>query len=310
METNLTQKKKQSNWLTRISIIISLVSMVLCIFLFVGQQKTTNKIEMQETSMKRIQRTGVLRVAYGGFPPYTVVNLNETDPNKQVSGFVVDMINEIVRQSDGLIKKVEWVRLNWGTYKVDMDSKRFDVLADAVYYNIPKAIDYIFTEPFSYFGIACAVVKKDDNRFNVFEDLNRSDIKISYALGYVSGPYAMRYLEKPEFIPVEVGDNAFGQLDYVINNRADVAIQDVPTVVQYVNEHKNVVKALWVKNPPSSVAAGFLLRKTDIDLRDFLNVCMINMKVDGTLKKLDEQYNSFGHFEKIDMIQGQGLKNE
>lgn len=306
----LNIKKKDNARNNSLHIIFSTLAVIACIIsLFLtAYRPSAGKSQTEETALQRIKRTKTLRVAYGGFPPYTIVNLNETDSNRQVSGFVVDMINEIVLQSEGQIEKVEWVRLNWETYKADMDSKRFDFLADAVYYNVPKAFDYDFTVPFSYFGIACAIVKKDDNRFNVFEDLNRSDIKISYALGYVSGPYAMKYLDKPEFVPVEVGDNAFAQLDYVINNRADVAIQDVPTVIQYAKEHRDTVKALWIQNPPSSVAAGFLLRKEDNDLKNFLNICIQNMKADGFLYKLDKKYHALGHLEQLSLIQGEGLK--
>src|SRR5437016_1905276 len=53
-----------------------------------------------ESSLARIKRTRVLKAAYSGFKPYTIINPNEQDPNKRVSGFCVDLMKEMAtRQS-------------------------------------------------------------------------------------------------------------------------------------------------------------------------------------------------------------------
>jgi ABC-type amino acid transport substrate-binding protein len=307
METNLVHKKKQSNNLARVSLIISLVSILLCGLLFISQRKAANETEYKETSMERIRRTGVMRVAYGGFPPYTIVDLTESDPNKQVKGLCVDMVNEIANQCVPKLK-VEWYRLQWENFNADMNSNKFDFLADGVFATIPKAYDFNFTQPFSYFGMCVAIVKKDDNRFKTFQDLNRTDITISYAQGYVSGDYAMAHLDKPKFKATVVGSDAFSQLDDVIMGRADVAVQDVPTVVQYVKNHTDKVKALWVDNPPAMVAGSFVIRKNDQDLLNFLNTAIMIMKVDGTLNNLDTKWNSLSYYEMNETYPGKGLK--
>jgi len=104
-----------------------------------------------------------------------------------------------------------------------------------------------------------------------------------------------------------VGKDAFIQLDDVLLGRADVALQDVPTVVQYVRAHPDQVKALWLDNPPSTVAAGFVTRQEDADLLAFLNACIRLMKVDGTRQSLDKKWKSLGHFEQFKFIPGEGL---
>ena len=307
METNLVHRKKQSDGLTKIALVISIVSILLCGFLFIGQRKTTSKTENQETSMERIRRTGVMHVAYGGFPPYTVVDLTESDPDKQVKGLCVDMVNEIANQCVPKLK-VEWYRLQWENFNADMNSGKFDFLADGVFATIPKAYDFNFTQPFSYFGMCVAIVRKDDNRFKTFQDLNRSDITISYAQGFASGDYAIAHLDKPKFKATVVGSDAFSQLDDVIMGRADVAVQDVPTVVQYVKNHEDKVKALWVDNPPAMVAGAFVTRKNDQDLLNFLNTAITIMKVDGTISNLDAKWNSFSYYENNETYPGKGLE--
>lgn len=258
-----------------------------------------------ETALQRMKRTGVLRAAYGGFPPYTIV-----DPNPQatvkVSGFAVDLVNEVAKRHNPPLK-VTWENLNWNTLRADMLGGRFDVLVDAVYQTIPRASDFAFTQPFSYFGIACALVRKDDNRFQTFADLDRPGITIALAAGYTSTEYARARLTKPTLREVPVGDTPFAQLDDVRFGRADVALNDTPTVVQYAMANAGTVKALWVEAPPSVVPAGFLVRKEDTDLVAFLNTAIEILRVDGTIKELDGKWNALGYYTPLTLTPGRGL---
>lgn len=262
----------------------------------------------QESRLQRISRTGVLRVGYGGFPPYTIIDPKETDPNKRVKGFSVDLVNEIAqRQTPPL--KVEWVLLNWDTLKADMLSNKFDFVADPVYQTVPRAMDFLCSEPYSYFGIAAAIVRKGDSRFRTFKDLDREDITIVLAEGWTSSEYARQVLSKPKFKSVPVTGDAFTQLDDVLLGRADVALNDVPTVVQYARAHPDRVQALWTDRPPSSVAGGFLMRREDSDLKAFLDVCVRLVVVDGTLKKIDDKWQSFGFLPEVGLSPGSGLSD-
>ena len=261
-----------------------------------------------ETTLARIKRTGVMRVGYGGFPPYTIVNPNETDPNKRVSGFAVDMVNEIASRMEPQVK-VEWHNLNWGAFRADMLSGRFDFLADATYKVIPKAADFNFSRTFSYFGLSAAIVRKDDDRFKTFKDLDQPGVVVTLAQGYITTSYAQKNLTKPTLKILPVGDDAFSPMNEVILGRADVALNDVPTVLQFARAHPNEVKALWVETPPSSVAAGFVTRREDTELNEFLNTAIEILEVDGTLKRLDQKWRSLGHFEQLNLVPGEGLNS-
>ena len=261
-----------------------------------------------ETALQRMKRTGVMRVGYGGFPPYTIVDPRNPDKNARVSGFTVDMVNELASRYSPAFK-VEWYNLDWDTFQADMNSDKFDFAGDAVYETVPKAADFFMTDAFSYFGLAVGLVRESDNRFQSFSDLDRGDITIALAQGYVSTDYAQKHLSKPHFQLIPVGKDAFNQLDAVLLGKADVALQDVPTVVQYVNAHPGKVKALWLDKPPSTVPGGFVTRQSDQDLLNFLNVGIRIMAADGTLERLDAKWHSLGYFGKIQMIPGNGLNS-
>ena len=256
--------------------------------------------------MVRVRRDGVLRAGYGGFPPYTVIDARETDPDKRVTGYSVDLVREIARRQTPPLK-VEWVRFNWDTMKVDMASGKFDFIADPVFQTIPRAVDFRLCRPYSHFGIAVAVVRKDDDRFKAFGDLDRPGITIALAEGWTSSEYARANLTKPTFKSIPVTGDAFNQLDEVLLGRADVALNDVPTVAQYVRAHADKVKALWLDRPPSSVVGGFLTSPENESLAAFLDAGIEILRADGTLRALDARWKTFGFFLEPTLQPGAGL---
>ncbi len=284
-----------------LSLAISLTSLT------ARRPKGGNHSHSAESMLQRIKRDSVLRVGYGGFPPYTIIDLKEEDPNKRVKGFSADIVNEIASRCSPPLK-VEWHIMNWETQKADLDSRKFDFVADPVYETVPRALEFNFTDPYSYFGIALALVKKNDQRFKTFTDLDRRDITIAIAEGWASTEYARQHLTKPRLKIIPVGGDAYVQLDDVLMGRSDVALQDSPTVVQYANAHPGKVRILWLDKPPSIVPGCFTLRLEDTDLLRFLNSCIHTMKADGTIARLDKKWNSYGYLDELKLTPGQGLR--
>lgn len=172
---------------------------------------------------------------------------------------------------------------------------------------VARAGDFSFSTPYSYFGIAVALVRVDDNRFHAFSDLDRSGITIVLAEGWTSSEYARANLKKPTLRSVPVTGDATSQLDEVLIGRADVALNDVPTVTQYVRAHPGKVKALFLENPPSSVAGAFVMRQGDDQLREFLSACIYILQTDGTIDQIDRKWKSLGFFAVTSLKPGAGI---
>lgn len=291
-----------------IAMMFALLSLIVAVLAYQGNRDTgENNLKNKDNYLAGIVRSGTLRVGYGVFPPYTMVDLNEKNENLRVKGFSVDIVNEIARRHSPPLR-VEWHRLNWDTLKADMLSGKFDFIADPVYQTITRALDFRVVVPYSYFGIAVAVVRKDDERFEKFEDLDRGDITIALAEGWTSSEYARTNLTKPKFKSVPVTGDAFNQLDEVILGRADVALNDVPTVIQYVRAHSDKVKALWIDNPPSMVPGGFMVKKDQQELAQFLDAAIRIIVADGTLFAIDKKWKSYGYLPNYSTVPGSGLQ--
>lgn len=292
-------------------LVLSLMSLMISLFVvFKDNSKNKEKYKNEAidlTNLDKIKKNKVIRVGYGGFPPYTIVNAAGTNNEDEVSGYSVDLINKIASLAEPEIQ-VEWVRFSWETIQTELMSGKFDMVADPVYQTVPRALEFSFTKPYAYFGIAVGVVRKDDNRFQEFEDLDRSDIVISLAKGWTSTEYAEKNLSKPELKIVPVTGDAFNQLDDVILGRADVALNDVPTVIQYVNAHSDKVKAVFLSAPPSSVPGGFVVNRKDKDLLQFLNTSIDILIANGDLKSIDEKWETYHYIPVVKNLPSKGLR--
>ena len=282
MSIQTTKKNHQAT----ISLILSVLSLIIVLYLF--YQRPSNKNDNIQTRipglLEMIEETGKIHAGYGVYPPYTI-----EDPNtKEVSGFSIDLINHIAKE---LNCGVEWHRINWNTMSADLKRGEFDVIADPIFQTIPRAREFSFTEPYSYFADGIAVVKKNDTRFNDFEDLDNKNIRIVVGQGWASEALVRAQLSKPEIISVQTSSDLLQVFNEIITGRADVAISDGADAERFVNEHSNEVKALWLDNPPAAMPAGFALRPSDNEGAEFLTVCLRNLKTTGVINGLAKRYN-------------------
>jgi ABC-type amino acid transport substrate-binding protein len=298
------QRDTDNHAFSYLALAMSFIAVVLAVYGVLKPVHITG-VAQSESVLARTKRTKVLRVGYSGFRPYTIIDVN-ADPNRRVSGFCADMVNEIAsRQTPPW--SVEWHQVTFETLKADMESGRFDVFADAVYQTIPRASEFGMTIPYSYFGVAAALVRKDDNRFSKFADLDQPNITIALAEGWTSTEYARAHLKLPKLQVVAVADDPFIQLQQVIAGKADVALQDVPTILQFARAHPKEVKALWVNDPPTRVPAGFMTRQNEIEFLRFLDASIGILQADGTISRLDEKWKALSEFPAPTYTKGAGL---
>ena len=140
--------------------------------------------------------------------------------------------------------------------------------------------------------------------------MDRQGITISLAEGWTATEFAKQNLKNPTLKVIPIGDDPFVQFQEVLAGRADIALQDVPTVLQFVQSHSNEVKALWIDNPPTLVPAGFMTRQGDWEMIAFLNSSILALQADGTLKRLDEKWSGLHEFDELPLVLGSGLKGQ
>ena len=281
-----TIKKKSIQ--TKIALVLAIISIVISIYIYTLIIKSTeiNNVSNNKIHglLDRIEETGKIHAGYGVYPPYTI-----EDPNtKKVSGFSIELIQHIAKE---LNCGIEWHRINWNTMSADLKRGEFDVIVDPIFQTIPRAREFSFTDPYAFFADGIAVVKKSDNRFEEFQDLNRKDIKIVVGQGWASEAFVRANLTEPEIVSVQTSSDLLQVFNEVMTGRADVAVADGADAERFVNEHSREVKALWLDDPPAFMPAGFALRPSDDEGATFLTVCLRNLKSTGVIEGLAKKYN-------------------
>lgn len=227
--------------------------------------------------------SGELHAGYGVYPPYSI-----EDPNtKKVSGFSVEVVEEIARQ---LNLKVVWHRINWNTMAVDLARGQFDVIADPIYLTIPRAREFEFSRPYAVFADGIAVVRIDEQRVVVPEDLNKPGLRIVVGQGFAAEAIVRSRFPKADIRSIQVGNDLLQLFNEVVSGRADVAVNDAADAQRFVKEHSGQVKALWVEKPLAYTPAGFALRKGDVGGARFLDVSLRNLEGTGFLNALAARY--------------------
>jgi ABC-type amino acid transport substrate-binding protein len=216
------------------------------------------------------------------------------------------MVNEIAsRQTPPW--QVEWHKVSWESLRADMYSGQFDLIANAIYATVPRASEFLFSEPFTYLGVGVGIVRSNESRIQVFEDLNKPGITVSLAEGWTATEYARRHLDKERLLIKPIGDDVNAQLNDLLLGRADAVLQDAPVAISYKEAHPGEVKLLWLDDPPMTVAASFVTRWGDRELITFLNTAIRTLQTDGTMDLLDRKWKGMGEYPILNLKPGAGL---
>jgi ABC-type amino acid transport substrate-binding protein len=96
-------------------------------------------------------------------------------------------------------------------------------------------------------------------------------------------------------------------LQQVLAGKADIALQDIPTVLQFARAHPNEVEALWINNPPTRVPAGFMTRQGEEEFLRFLDASIRILQVDGTIAQLNKKWDALSEFPVESYVVGAGM---
>lgn len=240
-----------------------------------------------------------LRVGFAGYPPYLINDLKTGEK----SGYSVDIIKQIL---DPVDVKIEWVETTWDNMKQDLILGKFDVMIEPIFMTIPRSARVGFTRPYAYFGYAAAIVKKGDKRFKTVQDFNSKNITLAVTQGVTDQEYATVNLPNANLKVIPNKDISITMTE-VLAGKADAALADVPTILEFVKAHPKDVDAIFVDNPPATTPAAFMAAQDQVEFINFLNNALLYLEANGTFEKLESKYQLPSFREKKIWIRGSGL---
>jgi polar amino acid transport system substrate-binding protein len=240
-----------------------------------------------ETTFDRVMRTRTIRCGYYVFPPVTY-----RDPNtRELSGFTVDMMNEIGRRA-GL--KIEWAEeTNFVTWTESLKAGRFDVACTPTWPGLSLALAVSLTRPMFYAGIY-PLVRADDARFksdlNVMERLNQPDVKFTTLEGDAIDRIVQDAFPKATVatLPTSAGDTTF-VMD-LLAGKTDVIVVDKNGAFEFNRANPGKLRHLDTIPPLKTMWLALAVDRNEMILKDFLDVAIDDLRYDGTLDNLMKKW--------------------
>lgn len=237
----------------------------------------------KESAFERVMRTNTIRCGYYVFPPVTY-----RDPNTgELSGFTIDMMNEIGKRS-GL--KIEWTEeTNFVNWTESMKVKRFDVACTPNWPDSPLGRVVSFSIPMFYAGIY-PMVRSDDIRFQreklTSKDFNLSQITFATVEGDSIDSIIRTHFPKVKVntLPKSSGDSSI--VLEILTGKADVILTDSNGKIEFDKAHKGKLKFIDSIEPIKLQPFVLAVDRQELILKDFLDNAIHDLINDGTMDRL------------------------
>ena len=232
-------------------------------------------------AIDRIQQRGTVLIGTtGDYRP-----LSYRDPETGTYwGFDLDVAGEISRQ---LNVTITYIPTSWPTLTADVQNPElFDFAIGGI--TITDARKALMDMSEGYLGNGKTILcrKEDAAKYTGQEDLNHPEVRVMVNPGGLNEKFARENLpnctlivfDKNEEIPTQVA----------IGN-ADVMITEITEAPWYVQNDSRLAAPL-LDRPFTHGEIGVLMRRGQEDLLELINATIRQMKSDGTLQSLHEQY--------------------
>ncbi|MFD2654996.1 amino acid ABC transporter substrate-binding protein [Gracilibacillus thailandensis] len=241
------------------------------------EQETTNEETQEDTDTnlyEQIQEDGVITVGTEGtYAPFTF-----HDEEDNLTGYDVEVMREVASRLD---LEVEFNETQWDSMFAGLNAGRFDVIANQVGINEERLEKYDFSEPYTYTG-AVVVVPADNEEVTSFEDIEGKQSAQSLTSNFND----IAEENGAEVIGVEGLAQA---IENIKLGRVDLTVNDRLAVLEYINQTGDESVKIAAEEDNVSKTA-FAFRKGNEELVEAFNEALAEMKEDGTLAEISEEW--------------------
>lgn len=229
--------------------------------------------EQQTSALDSVQKTGVLRVGWAPWYPYSY-----RDPkNNGIGGVTVDLVDALAAK---LKVKVQWVEDGWGTMIAGLQADKFDMLMPMAI-TPPRAEAATFSDAFMQINLGEMVRRSDAEKFKSWHDLDKDGVSISVAMGSNTALYAHQVFKHATIVEMKGEPEA---VTAVITGKVTAwastysAFQDTAPG----REQLMVVPG----EPFAANPLAFVVRKGDTRMQAAVNSFLAQYRSSGALPKL------------------------
>ncbi|MEJ0062768.1 MAG: transporter substrate-binding domain-containing protein [Alphaproteobacteria bacterium] len=241
----------------------------------------------EESVFDRVMRTRAINCGYAVWAPYLLKDAN----TGKMSGINYDIM-EAIGKNLGI--KVNWnMEVGIGEVGVALDSHKFDVMCLTIWPSPGRYTGMTFTTRPEFYSAVYAVARADDTRFD--KDLNAANNKDIKATG-IEGDFGMDLAKEklpdatPAFMPAIT--SAAELMMQLTTKKADITFADKGGVNDF-NKTKPPAQQLRILEnlgPARVYGEHLAVKRGEFQLRDVLDVAMLQLVNDGLLESIVQRY--------------------
>ena len=195
-------------------------------------------------------------------------------------------LSQIIADSLGV--KIEYVKTTWPTLTADTLAGKFDIALCGISRNYNRAKIMAMSDGYGVgmFGKTILCRKKDAKKFKTLADINKPEVRVMINPGGTNEKFANANLKKSTLIVHN--DNADIPNQIAAGN-ADIMITEIVEALSYIKINPNLAAPL-INEPFTRHSCGILMQKGDQEFLNYINFVLAELRMDGTLEKLENKY--------------------
>jgi len=226
--------------------------------------------------LQRILAAGVLRVGTTMDTP--VFSMRDSATGK-LEGFDMDALDTL---APALGVKIDYVKMTFGTMLADLAADKFDMAMSGMGRTLERARAATFSKPYHSYGKLMMVRSADKERFRTLADLDQPGRRIAYNKGGLNDRFANTMFKQAT--PVGFDSNELATAD-LIAGKVDAQVQD-STAALYLANRDTRLWAMSAEHVFNPVHVAILLRREDQTLKNYLDIWIDQIELDGRLAKI------------------------
>lgn len=231
-----------------------------------------------DTLLERIQNKGTVIVATdGAYPPFSY-----HDDSGKLTGYDVEVTRLV---GDKLGVTIDFKETLWDGMLAGLKAGRFDLVANQVtLHNDERRAAFDAAEPYTWTGAMILVHKDNPHTINTLNDIQG----LKAAQSPNSNFATMATEVGAEIVPAE---SLPQELALVIQKRADLTMNDALAYLDYLRKNPDApLKTAWRAPKEALVPSGLVAAKGHQEALALINKALIELKEEGRLKELGEQF--------------------
>jgi polar amino acid transport system substrate-binding protein len=241
--------------------------------------------------LDEVVKTRVLRAGYVSYPPSMTI-----DPStKAKGGIMVDVMGAVAKAMEIKVDYTE--ETSFATMVDTLDSGRVDVVVSGIWPSSTRALRADFSRVV-YYSPVYAYVRSDDTRFDgKLATANDPAIKVATVDGELSSIVAQSDYPKAAQVSLPQQTDVSQLLLQLSAKKADITFVEPAIADAFLAKNPGSIKRVGGVPPVRVFPNCFLFRKGDTQLRDAINIAIVELTNSGEIASLVKPYDPQGsHF--------------